>query len=93
MSDIFKSYLIINNIFRSTNDELIFESHEKSTKLHLDLVKSRAETMVDVLKYTVSKYGNKPIMGTREIIAELGNKIISSKYICGFYETRKCREF
>ena len=79
MSDIFNSYLIIDNIFRSTNDELIFESHEKSTKLHLDLVKSQAETMVDVLKYTVSKYGNKPIMGTREIIAELGNKM-SSKF-------------
>ena len=51
----------------------------------MDLVKSQAETMVDVLKYTVSKYGNKPIMGTREIIAELGiyliNKISSKLFV------------
>jgi len=80
---------IRSKVVKSTNDELIFESHEKSTKLHLDLVKSQAETMVDVLKYTVSKYGNKPIMGTREIIAELDevqpNGKMFKKYRLGDY--------
>ena len=46
-------------IYRETEDEIIFESHEKSSQLHLELVKSQIETMADVLKWTVKKYGNR----------------------------------
>jgi len=74
---------------KETEDEIIFESHEKSSQLHLELVKSQIETMADVLKWTVKKYGNRPIMGTREIVAELDevqpNGKMFKKYQLGDY--------
>ena len=45
--------------------------------------------MADALKWSVAKHGNKPIMGTREIIAELDevqpNGRMFKKYDLGDY--------
>ena len=75
--------------FRATDDELIFEAPEKSSELYYELVKSKIETMSDALTWAVKKHGNAPIMGTREIIAELDevqpNGRMFKKYNLGDY--------
>ena len=79
----------IELFFRATDDELIFEAPEKSSELYYELVKSKIETMSDALKWAVAKHGNAPIMGTREIIAELDevqpNGRMFKKYNLGDY--------
>ena len=79
----------MNTNFRSTDDELVFESPEKTSQIYFDMVKSQCETMADALKWSVAKHGNKPIMGTREIIAELDevqpNGRMFKKYDLGDY--------
>jgi len=74
---------------RSTDDELVFETPEKTSELYFEIVKSQVETMADALKWSVAKHGNKPIMGTREIIAELDevqpNGRMFKKYDLGDY--------
>ena len=82
-------YQIFKTNFRSTDDELVFESPEKTSQIYFDIVKSQCETMADALKWSVAKHGNKPIMGTREIIAELDevqpNGRMFKKYDLGDY--------
>ena len=55
----------------------------------MELVKSRAETMADAMKWATQKYGSKQVMGTREIIAELDevqpNGKMFKKYELGDY--------
>ena len=79
----------IELFFRATDDELIFEAPEKSSELYYELVKSKIETMSDALTWAVKKHGSAPIMGTREIIAELDevqpNGRMFKKYNLGDY--------
>ena len=74
---------------RSNESEIVFESPEKSSKLYMELVKSRAETLADAMKWATQKYGPNPCMGTREIIAELDevqpNGKMFKKYELGDY--------
>ena len=55
----------------------------------MELVKSRAETLADAMKWATQKYGPNPCMGTREIIAELDevqpNGKMFKKYELGDY--------
>ena len=55
----------------------------------MELVKSRAETLADAIKWAMQKYGPNQCMGTREIIAELDevqpNGKMFKKYELGDY--------
>jgi long-chain acyl-CoA synthetase len=80
---------ILLKFLRKDENEIVYESPERTSKLYLELVKSQAETMADAFAWSVAKYGNKPIMGTREIIAELDevqpNGKMFKKYDLGEY--------
>jgi len=62
---------IRSKIVRKTDNEILFEPFELSSPLHLEMIKAQVQTMADVFKWCISKYGNQEILGTREIIAEL----------------------
>ena len=48
-------------IFRKTDNEILFEPFELSSPLHLEMIKAQVQTMADVFKWCISKYGNQEV--------------------------------
>lgn len=73
----------------SSNTEIVYETPEKSTSLYFEMVRSQSETMADAFSWAVSKFGSTPVLGTREVIAELDevqpNGKMFKKYKLGDY--------
>ena len=56
---------------RSNSTEIVFETPERTNERYEELAQSGVETIDDLMKWAFKKYGTKPAMGTREILAEL----------------------
>ena len=54
----------------TTQDQMVFESPEKTRQIHMDFVKSKASTMAEAFSWAVKRYRDQPFLGTREILKE-----------------------
>jgi long-chain acyl-CoA synthetase len=55
---------------KRTDDEIVFESPEKSNPIHDDLVRAKCSTLDGTWTWAVSRYGSRHLLGTRDILAE-----------------------
>ena len=55
---------------KTSTDEIVYETPEKSNPIYDDILRSKVDTMDKAWSWAVNKYGNKPLLGTRDILAE-----------------------
>ncbi len=55
---------------KKTADEICFESEEKESELYEDMERNKVDTMSSVWKWSVNRYAQKDLLGTRDVLRE-----------------------
>lgn len=55
---------------KTSDQEIVFEAAEKQRALFDDMLRAKCDTMDKAWRWSVSKYGSRSLLGTRDILAE-----------------------
>ncbi len=59
-----------SKVVRQSDDEVVYESPESDCPTDRDLTRAKVDTMEKAWTWAVRRYGPRPLLGTRDILAE-----------------------